>query len=244
MGREFRGYRVEECLHPGLIAAIYRAHQHSVNRDVALKIITFNTLMDERGEFTRRFAIEAMLIAALEHVNILPIYDYGVAQNEFAYMAMRLLRGGSLETLLQKGPMPLDRAVSLFTQVASGLAFAHTQGIIHRDLKPTNVLLDDSGNAYLSDFGLAKIIELSLELTLSGNIVGTPAYMSPEQFQANRLDKRSDIYSLGVMLYEMVTRRLPFDMQDGDILSLMRQHIEVEPPPPRDFNAELPQAVE
>jgi serine/threonine protein kinase/DNA-binding LacI/PurR family transcriptional regulator len=244
IGREFRGYRVEECLYPGLIAAIFRARQSSVNRDVALKIIRIDTLMDERGEFTRRFAFEAMLIAALEHVNILPIYDYGVVQNEFAYMAMRLLRGGSLETLLQKGPMPLDRAVALFTQLASGLAFAHSQGIIHRDLKPTNVLLDDTGNAYLSDFGLAKIIELSLELTLSGNIVGTPAYMSPEQFQANRLDKRSDIYSLGVMLFEMVTGRLPFDMQDGDILSLMRQHIEIAPPHPREFNAGLPQAVE
>ena len=117
---------------------------------------------------------------------------------------MRLLRGGSLADLLRKGPLPPTRAADIFTQVGRGLQYAHSKGVIHRDLKPSNILLDDAGNAYLSDFGLAKMIGSTLDLTESGNLVGTPAYVAPEQVRGETADVRSDIYSLGILLYHMM----------------------------------------
>jgi ABC-type sugar transport system substrate-binding protein len=225
------------------MAVVYRAYQPSVQRHIALKIIKLDMGLGEDDDFRRRFAQEAELIAALEHIHILPVFDYGIVEGEVAYIAMRLLRGGTLGDQLKDGPLPLDRAADILTQVARGLAYAHRHNIIHRDLKPTNILFDNSGNAYLSDFGLAKVLAMP-DMTRPGHLVGTPAYVSPEALRGEPVDHRADIYSLGILAYEMLTGRVPFEAQSGNLLSLIRMHLEDEPPPMQQFNPEISPAVE
>jgi serine/threonine protein kinase/DNA-binding LacI/PurR family transcriptional regulator len=243
IGKKIDDFMIEERLGQGAMAVVYKAFQASINRHVALKVIRLDEGQGQAEEFRRRFALEAEVIARLEHIHILPIYAYGINE-EMAYLAMRWLRGGSLSELLRHEGVSLDRAADLFKQVASGLAYAHAHGIIHRDLKPSNIMLDDAGNAYLTDFGLAKLTESSGEITKSGTIVGTPAYMSPEQLRGDPLDHRSDIYSLGVILYNMVAGRLPFDTSSSDLVSIIYQHLEKPPTPPSEFNPECPPLVE
>ena len=243
IGKKLDDFTIEERLGQGAMAVVYKAFQASINRHVALKVIRLDEGQGQAEEFRRRFALEAEVIARLEHIHILPIYAYGI-NDEMAYLAMRWLRGGSLSELLRHEGVSLDRAADLFKQVASGLAYAHAHGIIHRDLKPSNIMLDDAGNAYLTDFGLAKLTESSGEITKSGTIVGTPAYMSPEQLRGDPLDHRSDIYSLGVILYNMVAGRLPFDTSSSDLVSIIYQHLEKPPTPPSEFNPDCPPQVE
>lgn len=244
LGKQIDAFTVQERIGQGGMASVYRAFQPSVNRSVALKIISLNPSQGERDEFRSRFAQEAKLIASLEHIHILPIYDYGIVNNEVAYLAMRLLRGGSLSDLLLDGPLSLDRTAEIFTQIARGLAYAHSKGVIHRDLKPSNILLDDAGNAYLTDFGLAKILENSEHLTKTGNIVGTPTYMSPEQLRGDPLDHRSDIYSLGCVLYHMLVGHPPFEASETNMVSVIYQHLEKSPQPPTEQNPNIPPSVE
>jgi len=244
LGKQLDDFTIQERIGQGGMATVYRAFQPSVNRSVALKIISLNPSQGEKDEFRSRFAQEAKLIASLEHIHILPIYDYGIVNNEVAYLAMRLLRGGSLSDLLLEGGMPLDRVADIFTQIARGLAYAHSKGVIHRDLKPSNILLDDAGNAYLTDFGLAKILESSQHLTKTGNIVGTPIYMSPEQLRGDTLDHRSDIYSLGGVLYHMLVGRPPFEASETNMVSVIYQHLEKAPQPPSELNPTIPTGVE
>jgi ABC-type sugar transport system substrate-binding protein/tRNA A-37 threonylcarbamoyl transferase component Bud32 len=241
IGKNIGGFLIEERLGQGAMATVYKAFESSISRYVAMKIIKLDESQQE--EFKQRFAREAEVIAKLEHIHILPIYAYGL-NDELAYLAMRWLKGGSLNDMLKRGSIPLERTANIFQQVAEGLAFAHSKGIIHRDLKPSNIMMDDAGNAYLTDFGLAKLTESSGEITRSGTIVGTPAYMSPEQLRGEPLDHRSDIYSLGVILYNMVAGRLPFDTTTSDLVSIIYQHLEKPPTPPREFNPNTPVAVE
>ncbi|MBC6935450.1 MAG: hypothetical protein DWB42_06385 [Chloroflexi bacterium] len=241
IGRRIDDFVIEERLGQGAMAAVYRAYQPSINRHVALKVIRLN--QGQHEEFRQRFAHEAEIIARLEHIHILPIYAYGI-NDEMAYLAMRWLRGGTLGDLMRAERLNFDRAAEIFKQVAQGLTFAHSKGIIHRDLKPSNIMLDDAGNAYLTDFGLAKLSEGSLELTKTGTIVGTPAYMSPEQLRGETLDHRSDIYSLGVILYNMLVGRLPFDTASSDLVSIIYQHLEKAPTPPSQVNPDIPLEVE
>lgn len=244
LGKQLNAFTVQERIGQGGMATVYRAFQPSVNRSVALKIISLNPAQGERDEFRSRFAQEAKLIAALEHIHILPIYDYGIVNNEVAYLAMRLLSGGSLSDLLLEGHLPLDRTAEIFTQIARGLHYAHSKSIIHRDLKPSNILLDDAGNAYLTDFGLAKMLESTEHLTKTGNIVGTPTYMSPEQLRGDTLDHRSDIYSLGCVLYHMLVGRPPFEASETNMVSVIYQHLEKAPQPPHELNPGIPPSVE
>jgi len=243
IGRQIGDFRIEERIGEGAMATVYRAYQASVNRYVALKLIRLDENQGHGDEFRQRFAREAEMIARLEHIHILPVYSYGI-QDNVAYLAMRWLRGGTLSDLMRQGLSPLEQVGRLFEQIASGLGYAHSQGVIHRDLKPSNIMLDDAGNAYLTDFGLAKLVEGSADLTKSGNIVGTPAYMSPEQLRDEPLDRRTDVYSLGVILYQMVTGRLPFDVASSDIISVIYQHLEKPPPPPRAIDPNIPPEVE
>ncbi len=236
IGRRVDDFVVEDRIGRGGMAMVYRAHQLSVNRYVALKIIDLSSNQAEREEFRQRFQQEAAVIALLEHIHVLPIYAYGIVEDEFAYIAMRLLRGGSLADLLHTGALAPLQAATIFTQVGRGLAYAHSKGVIHRDLKPSNILLDEAGNAYLSDFGLAKMVGTTLDLTRSGNLVGTPTYVAPELVRGDPADHRSDIYSLGVLLYHMVTGRTPFELSDSGIAALLYKHIEEPPPPPHLIN--------
>lgn len=245
VGKQIDAFAVQERIGKGGMATVYRAYQSSINRSVALKVISLDSTLSGQSEFRERFAQEAKTIAALEHPHILPIYDYGIVDAEYAYIAMRLLRGGSLaELLANHGALPIDRTVELFTQVARALASAHSKGVIHRDLKPSNIMLDESGNAYLTDFGLAKIMENSVQLTKSGNIVGTPAYMSPEQLRAEAIDQRSDIYGMGCILYHMVVGRPPFEPSGSNMLSVIYQHLEMPPKPPREHDPNISPEIE
>ncbi len=243
IGKKIGEFVIEERLGQGAMASVYKAFEPSINRHVALKVIRLDEGPGLQEEFRRRFAREAEVIAKLEHIHILPIYAYGI-NDDLAFLAMRWLRGGTLSEVLKKQRLSLDRAADIFKQIAQGLAYAHSKGIIHRDLKPSNIMLDDAGNAYLTDFGLAKLAEGSGELTRSGTIVGTPAYMSPEQLRGEPLDQRSDIYSMGVILYNMLAGRLPFDTSTSDMVSIIYQHLEKPPTPPSEFNPEIPPAVE
>ncbi|MBZ0269991.1 serine/threonine protein kinase, partial [bacterium] len=228
IGMQFGDFLIRERIGRGGMASVYRAHQGSVGREVALKIIPLGRagLIDET--FQRRFAREAKLIASLEHIHILPVYDYGITEDA-AYLAMRLLRGGTLADRLHDGPLDTETAAELFHQLASGLHYAHRKGVIHRDLKPSNILLDDSGNVLLADFGLAKLAGENVDATRSGTVVGTPAYMSPEQATGRPVDQRSDVYSAGLVLYEMLTGRPPFDGPHADVVAVLFRHIHEEP---------------
>ncbi|MBI5960162.1 MAG: substrate-binding domain-containing protein [Chloroflexi bacterium] len=240
--RQLGDFIIRERIGQGGMATVYRAYQPSVNRDVALKIIPLKEEDHQNELFRRRFNKEAELVASLEHIHILPVYDYGITP-EAAFLAMRLLRGGTLSDLLRHGPLKFDQAAHLFRQFASGLAHAHQHNVVHRDLKPSNIMLDDAGNAMLTDFGLAKLIGDSLEITQAGTIIGTPAYMAPEQLRAQPFDHRADIYSAGVVLYHMLTGRAPFGGPTSDLVTTIYQHLEEPPPSPRGFNpAILPDA--
>jgi serine/threonine-protein kinase len=185
-----------------------------MDRDVAIKVISGQLADDET--FIPRFEREARLIARLQHVHILPVYDFG-REEHLLYLVMRLVEGGSLDQRLRDGPLPPAQAAHLFSQIGSALGYAHREGIVHRDIKPSNILLDKNGDPYLMDFGIAKLLGGS-SLTATGVAVGTPSYMAPEQWRGGDIDARTDIYALGVMLYEMLTGRLPFQGETPSVL--------------------------
>ncbi|MBC7871832.1 MAG: protein kinase, partial [Chitinophagaceae bacterium] len=239
VGQQVDDFLVQERIGKGGMATVFRAYQPNVNRDIALKVIDLSDEQPHAEEnFRHRFAHEAEIIASLEHPYIVPVYDYGL-EDELAFLAMRLLKGGSLADVMRDKILPLERTIELFGQIARGLSFAHGRGIIHRDLKPSNILLDDEGNACLTDFGLAKLISGGSDITKTGNIVGTPAYMSPEQLRGDSLDHRSDIYSLGVILYQMLTGRPPFEGGSTDVISVIYKHLEKLPDLPSKHNPHL-----
>ncbi|HEX9924605.1 MAG TPA: protein kinase [Anaerolineae bacterium] len=207
-GTMIKGYELRGRIGAGGFGAVYRALQSTVGREVAIKIILPG--FANRPEFVRRFEVEAQTIARLEHMNITPLYDYW-RDPEGAYLVMRYLRGGSLLTALQDNAYDLESAALLLDQVASALAVAHRNHIIHRDIKPANILLDEDGNGYVADFGLAKDLDNGAVATSQpGDVVGTPDYLSPEQVRNELVTPRSDIYSLGLVLYEMLTGSHPF----------------------------------
>jgi serine/threonine protein kinase/WD40 repeat protein len=202
-----KGYELGECIGVGGFGAVYRAQQITVGREVAIKIILPG--FANRPDFIRRFETEAQLVARLEHPHIVPLHDYW-RDPSGAYIVMRYLREGSLEATLQKEPFDRDSAARLLDQVTSALALAHRNDVIHRDLKPGNILLDEDGNAYLADFGIAKVLgDLYSDLTKSG-VIGSLDYISPEQARSEPVSPQTDIYSLGVVLYEVLTGQHPF----------------------------------
>ncbi len=208
-GRGVRGYDLGERIGSGGFGAVYRAIQPGVEREVAIKIIL--PQYANHPDFIRRFEAEAQLVARLEHPHIVPLYDYWREPNA-AYLIMRLLRGGSLNDLLKNGPLALPLIFQFLEQIGAALHAAHRFGVIHRDLKPANILLDEDQNAYLADFGVAKNLgspDLQ-NFTKADAIVGSPAYISPEQIRSEPIRPQADIYCLGVVLYEMLTGQLPF----------------------------------
>jgi serine/threonine-protein kinase len=220
----------------GGMATVYRARQRSINRVVAVKVLP-RALLHDPG-FYERFTREVDVIAHLEHPHILPIYDYGEAGG-IPYIAMRYLAGGSMAQLIRRGLPPIESLVKPMSQIGQALDHAHQQGIIHRDLKPGNILLDDRGNAYLTDFGIARVLNSNLT---GSAIIGTPAYMSPEQANGLPLDARSDVYALGVVLFELITGREPFEAETP--VALLLKHINEPMPSVKQYRAGVPSAVE
>ncbi len=239
IGKTLGPYRILEQIGVGGMATVYKAYQPNMERYVAIKILPHYLSQDK--EFAKRFQREAHAIARLEHPHILPIFDYGEADG-ITYIAMRYIEAGTLKQHLQKGLLPLDDIVRLIGQIGSALDYAHRQGVIHRDVKPGNVLIDNEGNTYLTDFGLARMLEASEQLTASGVGLGTPAYMSPEQGQGIKADHRSDIYSLGVMLFEMVTGRVPYEAETP--MATVLKHINDPLPLPRTVNPNVSEPIE
>lgn len=223
-GQVIDNYQLIEVMGRGGMAVVYRARQLNIERNVAVKVMS--SALAGSPDFIARFKREADLIAKLEHPHILPIYDYG-QMGEYVYLVVRLMEGGSLDRRIRGKPLPLPDIEKLMTQIAGGLDYAHQHGIVHRDLKPNNVLLDNLGNAYLMDFGIAKIMQ-GTQMTATGTMMGTPAYMAPEQWKAEAIDQRADIYSLGIILYELLTGDVPFHAETPH--QLMFAHLEKEMP--------------
>jgi serine/threonine-protein kinase len=232
-------YTLGALLGQGGMGAVYRSHHPLLNRPVAIKVMLANIAADPQAH--QRFLREAQVVAVLSHPHIVNIFDVDVQDGQ-PYIVMDFAPGGSLAGRLQAGPLRLDEALRLAIPLADALAYAHGQGLIHRDLKPANVLLQLDGSPVLADFGLARpvIANSAAQLTATGAMMGTLAYMAPEQFSGRPADARVDLYAFGVMLYEMLTGRVPFE---GDSAQIMYGHLQ-QPPPPRQLNPALPAAVE
>jgi len=240
-GQMLGPYRIINQIGQGGMASVYKAYQPSMDRNVAIKVLP--SQLAESREFVKRFQQEAHIIARLEHPHILPVFDYGESDGT-AYFVMRYLEAGTLKDRMQEGrPLPLNEIDRIFTQLADALSYAHSHGVVHRDLKPANALVDSQGNLFLTDFGIAKLLEsASPRLTQTDAIMGTPAYISPEQAQAQTVDQRSDIYSLGIILYEMVTGRVPFVADTP--LAVILKHVTDPLPLPSLIKTDIPEAVE
>ena len=224
----------------GSSGVVYKAKDPIIDRVVAIKTIDFRCLGAGQASAQARFFQEAKSAGRLSHPNIVTIYDAGEAQG-FAYIAMELLEGLSLRELLDEGlPVSVGRALEIAAQIARGLAYAHEHGIIHRDVKPANVILVGSRRAKITDFGIASLA--SGNITAGGELAGSPKYMSPEQVRGDSLDGRSDIFSLGAMLYEMLTGKAPFDA--NSVASIMTKVVDYEPLPPSALNAQVPLDVD
>ena len=200
-------YKVKAKIAEGGMATIFRAHDPRFKRDVAIKMLPREFLHDRT--FRTRFEREAEIIASLEHPTIVPVYDYGEEDGQ-PYFVMRYMPGGSLAERILEMPLPVAEAARILARLAPGLDAAHAKSIIHRDLKPANILFDQYDEPYISDFGIVKIVEAGTTLTGQAMTIGTPDYMSPEQASGEMLDGRSDVYSLGIVLFEMLTGSLPY----------------------------------
>jgi WD40 repeat protein/serine/threonine protein kinase len=241
MPRAFGDYELLEEIARGGMGIVYRARQLALDRTVAVKMLLFGPLSSP--EFVKRFRAEASVAASLQHPNIVAIHDVGVCQGQ-QYFAMDYVEGQSLAKLLASGPLPATRAACYLKTIAEAIHYAHERGILHRDLKPSNVLIDASDQPRVTDFGLARRLEGDSELTVTGQVLGSPNYMPPEQAVGKRgkVSRRSDVYSLGAMLYHLLTGRPPFV---GEALTdTLEQVLNEEPVSPRLLNPSVPRDLE
>jgi len=240
IGSELLGYRIEALLGRGGMGVVYRAHDLRLNRKVALKLIAPEFAADER--FRERFLAESELAASLEHPNVVPIHSAGEVDRQLL-IAMRYVEGSDLKTLLgRQGALAPKRSLALCAQVADALDTAHERGLVHRDVKPSNVLLDAKERAYLADFGLTRRLADHGLSTGPGGSLGTPAYVAPEQTQGDEVDGRADVYSLGCVLYECLSGRVPYP-KDSE-LAVLWAHLTEPPPSVSTHNPELPGAID
>jgi len=239
IGRTLGGCRVVQELKRGGMSTIYLAEQLSLERPVVLKVLSPQLLNDPT--FIERFTREVAITARLQHPHIVPIYDFG-EQDGLPYIVMAYISGGSLEDLLALGPLSLGMAARITRQVAQALDFAHGMGVIHRDVKPANILLDAQQNAVLTDFGIAKIIADTQEIT-RGALVGTPSYLAPEMIaEKPEITPAADIYGLGVTLFRMLTGELPFPAQTA--VQMMWAHVNEPAPLASSLRSDLPEGVD
>ena len=238
-GQMLGPYRIINQIGRGGMATVYKAYQPSMDRYVAIKILPSE--LADSPEFAGRFQQEARIIAKLEHPHILPVFDYGESDG-ITYLVMRYLEAGTLKEKLQSHSLSLSEIDRILTQFCEALNYAHGRGVIHRDLKPANALVDSDQNLFLTDFGIAKLLEGTSNFTRTDAVMGTPAYISPEQAQGQTVDQRSDIYSLGIILYEMVTGRVPF-MADTP-LAVIFKHVSDPLPLPSTIKSDIPDGIE
>ncbi len=239
IGKKFGGYEILGEIGRGGMATVYRAQQISMNRIVALKVLPSHLLNDDT--YIQRFEREVQIVSTLEHRSIVPVYDYGELEGQ-PYIVMRYMAGGSVDERLRSGPLNIESILAIYEQIGPGLDYAHSKGILHRDLKPSNVLMDESGGAFLTDFGIARLLSEGAGTITTHGVVGTPSYMSPEQAQGKPLDNRSDVYSLGVMLFELSTGRRPFEADTPYGIAVA--HVTEPPPAPRSIRPEISPALE
>ncbi len=243
--RSARTYELGEQIGSGAFSIVYRGRQPTVERDVAVKVI--RSELADRPEFVERFEAEAQLVARLEHPHIVPLYDFWREPGK-AYLVMRLLRGGSLESRLRKGPLDADSVVRFLRQIGAALEAAHQFGVVHRDVRPANILCDDEGNFYLADFGIATGVALARNLAVesSGETpsrAGSPAYSSPEQLRGEPAGPWSDLFAFAVCVFEAVTGRLPFH-QARTLDGMVRSQLEDPLPSVHALRADMPAAAD
>ncbi|HZM22533.1 MAG TPA: transporter substrate-binding domain-containing protein [Anaerolineales bacterium] len=239
-GKTLGQYQVIKSIGQGGMAKIYLAYQPSIKREVAIKVLASD--LQENASFVNRFAKEVEVIAHLQHPQIIPVYDFGKQDDEL-YIVMAYMRGLTLAERIDNAPkgLPDKETIRLMDLICEGLDYAHSKGVVHRDLKPNNILMDENNHPYIADFGLAKLSEGKLELT-NTMMTGTAAYMAPEIAQSGKSTKRADIYALGIILFEMLTGRLPF--QGETPYKMLSAHINKPVPNIRKFRPDLPQAVQ
>ncbi|MDQ3860012.1 MAG: protein kinase, partial [Actinomycetota bacterium] len=232
-------YRIVGPLGAGGMAEVYLAHDDVLDRSVALKVMSGRYADDE--EFVERFKREAQSAAALSHPNIVSIYDRGEAEDGTYYIAMEYLPGGTLkDRILKRGAIAPRTAAAVALQIAEALRAAHAAGVVHRDIKPHNVLVTDTGDIKVGDFGIARAATSST-MTRTGSILGTAHYISPEQAMGEPVGQGSDLYSLGVVLYEMLTGTLPYDAETS--IGIAMKHVNGHLVPPRKLNPDVPESI-
>jgi serine/threonine protein kinase len=234
-GSVLKTYHIERLLGSGGMSDVYLAYDEATQQDVAIKVMTGYS-----ASYLERFRREAEAIDKLQHEHILPALDYD-EHEPWYYLVMHYASAGTLRDLLDAGPLTLEEAGLLLSQISSAIQFAHDNGILHRDIKPSNILLRDKSHAYLADFGLAKIIEDSSALTRTGILMGTPEYMAPD-LADGPATVSTDIYSLGVLLYQMLTARVPFDGETP--VSIFWKQLRDQPVAPSTYNPAIPRAVD
>lgn len=239
IGNLVGSYKITDKIGEGGMGAVFRGIDVMLEREVAVKML--RPELSQQPNIVERFRSEAVTLAKLNHPNIATLYSF-VRQGDDFFMVMEFVRGETLDGLIRRsGAMSVDTAIGLLCQALEGIDHAHRMGIIHRDVKPANMMMTEGGTLKVMDFGIARVLGTA-RMTKQGNIVGTIEYMSPEQVRGQETDARSDIYSLGILLYEMLTGRVPFS-SDSEF-DLMKMQIDEAPQPPRVFSAQIPQAVE
>lgn len=239
IGRTIGQYQITEVLGKGGMATVYKGYQSSVGRSVAIKVLPPHPGLDAR--FIERFELEAKTIGQLQNPHILPLYDYGRTEDDILYLVMAFIDSGTLGDEIERGPMSLERIEYLVRQIASALDYAHRRGVIHRDIKPGNILIDSDGNALLADFGIVKMLSNTATGITGTAVLGTPAYMSPEQAHGVEIDARADIYALGIMVYEMLTGAQPFKADTP--MQLILRHVNDAVPDLRAVKSDLPSQI-
>lgn len=255
IGQRLGEYEIVSRLGEGGMAVVYRAQQQNIKREVAVKVI--QPSLRQNADFSARFEREAQTIASLSHPNIIKVFDYGIlrgfylrlmdptadARKNMIYVVMELLTGGDLSDMIRQGALSLPQISQFLTGIASALDYAHQKGVIHCDLKPENILLDEGRNVVLADFGIARLIsDTSAKEEDSDFIAGTPYYMAPEQWSGQPTDARTDVYALGIILFEMLTGKAPYDADTP--YKLMNKHLLAPVPAVRDVRPELPGALQ
>src|SRR4051795_10866 len=233
-------YELEELVGTGGMSSVFRAHDRLLDRKVALKVLHEQYMADE--EYVERFRREARAVAALSHPNIVTVIDRGDHEGR-QFIVFEYVEGENLKRLIERrGPAPVTTALELGMQMARGLSFAHQQGLVHRDVKPQNILLNGDGRAKVTDFGIARSLDVQHGMTQTGTVLGTSDYIAPEQAQGQRVDEHSDVYSLGVVLYEMLTNEVPFAGEN--FVAVAMRHINEEPPSIRDKRPDVSPRLE